>query len=1143
MTGHRFSHSSFFNHTNRKLFFLVGNTSDSLCTPSLELLNLPEALHRHLIELGYDRILFYTRRQGVYFYDRRSRELIRPSANEQQSSNQINRRTKVKGGPLGRSRVLRRNTQRSSVTPADDNERLQLTMSDLQMVGLFHRCMMESHLKTAIVFPNGLEFITSLDTEVRNQLAGDMQQWGYTHSNNTNICLFVFPRSMDLSTIDLLTSTDVRWSLIRSQMFEFKQDVPILSEQTVTIGQPREVEIAHLIHRHRVMRPCELDWQSMDEILPKLTRYVVENEVSLKDIDQQLHYFERFGDTSLYTLLGETGKRGALSAIEKLCARRGAEKIAKKVGDMIVHAQEVRNPIVTQQPTTCSTPPRLRPCTNALKKAANYNMILTGAPGTGKTTSARLIAEAFADAGLLDTGQFITATRQELVAGYIGQTAINTAQKVEQALGGVLFVDEAYTLADEDFGCEAIETIMESITRYENELIVILAGYEDPMNDFLDVNEGLSRRFPKANRIHIDDFEPDLLVHIFLEQIQQNERQLSDDLANQIDTFFTNWHASRNPMNFGNAGDVINLFQNIDQNRVSRVKYLEMDDTSRFTIVQDDIPEDLQHHLTPKETATAENIQDHFGSLVGLNKVKAFITSRIGEIRSDQERIKRGLPCDELVPGAYLFVGNPGTGKTTIAKQFGEILCSLNLLPRAHVEESTPSQLREGIVGEAEKKLEQLFKKAEGGVLFFDEAHQFADDQTGRQLVKSMLTLMADYRERLCIICVTYPGELDTFLDIDPGLRRRFEHRLDFEDFDEHELLEIFERKIQQNQDILDPHARDELKRLFEMWCIDRDENFGNAGEVGKLYRAMKIQRATRNQNPEQLPSETLRTFLAEDIPATQRQRIGNAPRGPKEVMAELNQMIGLDGVKQRIETIWQRMEISRMRNPDLKLAPGHYVFSGNPGTGKTTVARMMGQLLHSMGLLKKGHVVEVNREKLVAEYVGQTAPKTQQRLLEALDGILFIDEAYALRKGDQDTFGQEASDQILKFMEDHRDRIAIVFAGYPEPMKRFFAQNPGFESRLSHTINFPDYTNHQLWEIFESMMVRQNMQLVPNIKHLVLNVFSTWKRNEHFGNGRDVRKFVDKVLDQQASRLMEADVKNNDPRLSIIENEDVSVL
>lgn len=243
-----------------------------------------------------------------------------------------------------------------------------------------------------------------------------------------------------------------------------------------------------------------------------------------------------------------------------------------------------------------------------------------------------------------------------------------------------------------------------------------------------------------------------------------------------------------------------------------------------------------------------------------------------------------------------------------------------------------------------------------------------------------------------------------------------------------------------------------------------------------------------------------------------------------EQVLQELDELVGIAEVKERVRQVANFAKIQQLRIAQgLKpiSASYHSVYTGNPGTGKTTVARLMGRIFKALGALKKGHLVECDRAALVGEYVGQTAPRTNAVVDSALDGILFIDEAYSLTK-DHEDFGQEAIETLLKRMEDNRDRLIVIVAGYPVEMKRFLNSNPGLNSRFTRFIEFPDYTPQELCRIFTLMCRKNGLVLTPELKEKTLHHFMHLhgRREENFGNARLVRNCFEAAINAQASRL-----------------------
>lgn len=278
-------------------------------------------------------------------------------------------------------------------------------------------------------------------------------------------------------------------------------------------------------------------------------------------------------------------------------------------------------------------------------------------------------------------------------------------------------------------------------------------------------------------------------------------------------------------------------------------------------------------------------------------------------------------------------------------------------------------------------------------------------------------------------------------------------------------------------------------------------------------------------------------------IPERHGAKISDSNEKIKEIMQELDSLVGLDGVKRHINEIYAFMEIQKRRSREKLHTESqvlHMVFKGNPGTGKTTVARILGKLFKQAGILPKGHLIEVERADLVGEYIGHTAQKTREQIKKSLGGILFIDEAYSLARGGEKDFGKEAIDTLVKGMEDHKDNLIVILAGYKEEMNKFMQTNPGLRSRFPIHVSFPNYSTDELLAIADMMLQQRQYTLSNGARdELRLIIDSLPKLHEHNGNARLVRNLIERATRVQAVRLMGKNELTRDD-LIVINREDM---
>ncbi len=570
-----------------------------------------------------------------------------------------------------------------------------------------------------------------------------------------------------------------------------------------------------------------------------------------------------------------------------------------------------------------------------------------------------------------------------------------------------------------------------------------------------------------------------------------------------------------------------------------------------------------QIFLQPEEedTETFEEVLVKLDALIGLSDIKAKVREHAQYIQFLQLRKEKGFLEKEGINVHSVFSGNPGTGKTTVAKMMGRLYKKMGLLSKGHVHEVDRTDLVGEYIGQTAPKVKDAIEMARGGVLFIDEAYALArstedSKDFGREVIEILVKELSNGPGDLAVIVAGYPKEMKTFLDSNPGLRSRFKMTYDFPDYLPQELSQIAEYACREKEVMLALEAKELVDEAITDAFRSRDRAFGNARFVHDLIDKAKIQLGLRLMaHPEvrNWPPEALKVILREDVEKVKvaRKRIlPNIPVDEKlltQALHELDSLIGMQNVKKDIRELVHLVRYNRETGRDvLGRFFLHTVFVGNPGTGKTTVARILTKIYKALGVLERGHMTETDRQGLVAGFVGQTAIKTAERVDEAMGGVLFIDEAYALtspgRNAQGGDFGDEAIQTLLKRMEDKRGEFFVFVAGYPENMDNFLKANPGLASRFDKILRFEDYAPEELLEIALFMFQQENYRVEEDAReHLgKYMTFLHQFRDKYFGNARAVRQIVLEAIKNQNLRIAAAKIKE-EPGVHTITLDDVA--
>ena len=462
-----------------------------------------------------------------------------------------------------------------------------------------------------------------------------------------------------------------------------------------------------------------------------------------------------------------------------------------------------------------------------------------------------------------------------------------------------------------------------------------------------------------------------------------------------------------------------------------------------------------------------------------------------------------------------------------------------------------------GFIGQTAPLVKKKFDEARGGVLFIDEAYSLYNpalpSDFGQEAIDTMVQYMDTMRDEVMVVVAGYKKEMEIFIrDANPGLASRFKTVINFEDYSPSELFEILMSMIRKDGMKLEDDAGKYVKKVIQV--RSKNTNFGNARGVRNLFEDIKEAHDTRLgemiSRGVALNSNMIDCITAEDVKSLLKNH-DEEDLNMDDLLAQLDELVGLRAVKQQLK---QQIAIVQAQKNAVKagvtnlkeIGPQHMIFAGNPGTGKTTVARLVGKIYEVLGLVADSSIfVECGRSDLVGEYLGQTAPKVDKMVRSALGGSLFIDEAYSLYQDDSATtadYGKEAINELVKEIENHRDNLIVIMAGYTQEMKNMIGKaSPGLKSCFPVWLEFEDYTAAEMVQIFYFMLQEKGYRMAGEPGDLEALVEKASKE-PNFGNARGVRNLVDKVISAQSLRLSEIGYENiHDPDMYVkIESSDL---
>ena len=793
-------------------------------------------------------------------------------------------------------------------------------------------------------------------------------------------------------------------------------------------------------------------------------------------------------------------------SVARFCKWCGQPMLSQNLLDKLVGLDQIKQ----QLKTIVDTYAFLRSRKDIVQVRISVNAIIVGETGTGKTALAEILRDYFYQNKIIDKPK-LTMVDAVDYQRFVDKWDDN----IKKAKNGILFFDNVQKLLPDKYSNQVnpLDKLFVEMDKWEDNPVVIISGLPKGLDDFLESNPAVANRFKYTFRLPTPNYNELTDICKLSLKTRYGIFEFSPEADNQLKRYFK-YQIKIKDETFGNAHLAMKTAEDIFTQFISR--------GAQATIVE---KSDIKGYV-PEERSVEDILKD-LDKYIGMDEVKAAVREIAYAVKNSVERAERGLGEQEKMSMHIILTGNPGTGKTTIARKLGEILAAIGYLDSGHVVEVDRAKMVSPYQGETPKVVDRLCDKAMGGILFVDEAYTLAPisqagdrDNQGAQALEKLMKRMEDDRGKFVVIAAGYRMEMDNLYRINPGFRSRFNYFLNIEDYTPEQLYEIMLVFAKEKKYIFSEQAEALTKKMITVMYKSRDKDFANGRTMRSLFDQICKKQAQRLQgeNISTMSNEELMTIEDQDIPYEAPQAVDYT-----ECLKKLDGLVGLGGVKKEISNLAAFLNLQIKRGETNTFQGKHYVFTGNPGTGKTTVARIMADVFKTLGIVSRGQLVEADRAKLVAGYSGQTAIKTNQLVDQALGGVLFIDEAYTLKSNDGDSFGAEAIDTLLKRLEDDRGKFICIVAGYTDQMHDFIDSNPGLKSRFTQTIHFDDYTPDELTQIFINLAKGKSFTIDEDTEAAIHREFEQLylRRDKNFGNAREARRIFDGAVERQSQRLV----------------------
>lgn len=754
-----------------------------------------------------------------------------------------------------------------------------------------------------------------------------------------------------------------------------------------------------------------------------------------------------------------------------------------------------------------------------------YDLAIVGNPGTGKSDVAKLYHVFLSTyANIVPKTPFLEATGQSLLA----KGGISAAREFLNQFvgfgGGYFWVDDVHVLTESEDGVKLLDYLVGEMTKKPTNTVFVFVG----TNKAIENHAGLASRIP--NTLQLEDYTDREFQMILCREIinHYNSRMRVEGGMGGLYMRIVARRLGRcrGSASFANVRELQKTFATIRHQQGARLNRERSEglDPDDFYFTKEDLI-----GPNPSQAIRKSEAWKQLQGLIGLESVKQSVRGMIDMIENNYVRELQEKPPLEISLNR-VFLGSPGTGKTTVAKLYGRILADLGLLSNGEVVVKSPADFMGNYLGQTENKTKAILASAIGKVLIIDESYGFYPDtsvgaETDIYKTAAIDTIVAEIQstpgEDRCVLLLGYEEELNKmFQNVNPGLARRFaiENAFVFQDFTEEELQQVLELKLKQQGLQATVEAKQVVREVLTR--SRRRPNFGNGGEVENIISQAKVRYQTRIAT---IPvSQRLQDVVFEPQDFD--------PEFARGVTAAVNcrklfeGMVGCEEVIAKLEGYQKIAANAKAAGIELhKLIPTNFLFKGPPGTGKTMTARKMGKVFYDMGFLASDKVVECSASDLIGIQVGQTGPKTQKLFEKALGQVLFIDEAYRLGDTAGGGYGQDAISEMVDLLTKPNimGKMIVILAGYVEPMNALLAANQGLSSRFPEEIIFRHMPPVQCVELLrrdiEVMKISAPFLMDPNCQPFrdICNVLASCQALPYWANARDVQTLAKAMVSE----------------------------